>query len=311
MQEYARSPENDIRLVVDGETQPVQVQTPLEVAVRLRQQGLGAVKISRELKKLFPQENIPEWRRVHDWIGHIPNPNRKNKLKKDSLDLPYDHQNPDKKLFITDELKSYIRRLEIVKEAMFKVDGKTRKLTNREALYAKRTFVEFQDPHGEVVDLFAQYVVLYELTERAIAKDPATDIEEFFAYAPWKSRLNSDLYRVVKQTGQLTHGYVALRQIAPSTAQEGMPLTTMLNDCKLLIGIHAQLGLPYFFSWISGGMKIHFLERTHPQLMEKVESQKIEQWKLDCNWRREWGNRLAGASTRTIPVGQTSEVNDD
>jgi len=310
MQQYADSPENVITRVPDGDTQPVQFDAPKQVAVRLRHQGLGATKISRELKRLFPNDNIPEWRAVHDWVKHIPNPKRKNKGKKNSLDLAYDHENPDKALFITDELKSYIRRLEIVKLAMFKPDTGDQKLTNREAHFAKRTFTEFQDPHGEDIDLYAQWAVVYELTERDIAKDDTTDIENFFAYAPWKSRLNSDLYRVVKQTRQIDD-YVVLRQIAVRTDQEGMSLNTILNDYKVLVGAHAQLGLPYFFSWISGGIKIHFLERTHPQLMEKVESHKTDQWKLDCNWRREWGNRLSGAPVKGIPVGQKAEASND
>ena len=310
MQKYADSPENVLRLVPDGETQPVQFQTPLEVARKLRREGLGAVRIQRQLVKLFPNAIIPEHRAIHDWIGDIPNPKRKNKGKQDSLDLPYDHEKPEETLEITDDVKSYIRRLSIVKAAMFKVKDREQQFTNREALQAKRTFAEFQDPHGEAVDLFAQYVVVYELTERAIAKDETTDIEDFFAYAPWKSRLNSDLYRVVKQTGQI-ESYVHLRQIAVRSDQEGMSLEKILNDYKVLVGVHAHLGLPYFFSWISGGMKIHFLERTHPQLMERVESQKIEQWKLDCNWRIQWGNQLTGEPLKTIPVGQTSEANND
>ena len=309
MQEYAVTPENDLRLVSDANTQPVQFETQRQVAVRFRHKGLGATRIRRELVRLFPNDFIPEHRAIHDWIKHIPNPNRKAKKKdKDSLDLPYDYQKSNQ----PDELKSYIHRLELVKQAVLTPDKAN--FTKRQAKHAKRVLHEFNDPHGLNVDLSAQYVVVHELSERELAGEPIDDIEDFFAYAPWLGDGNTNIYRMAQQTGRI--GYVNFHLIALFVGSSDITLSRMLKpDCQGLIGVHAALGLPFFISWVGKSVgersELHFLDRLSPELNERVESAKIEQWKKLANWRANLMEKWSGTPMYETPVSADKAVEEN
>ena len=285
-----------------------------QTAIKMGWAGLGrGTKLRHLLVEEFGEYRVPSVGTINGWIKDIPNTNLKkgDRRKKGSVDylaLPYDPQNPREELRITDELKSYINRIGLVKRATFRPDEGEKQLTNREAKYAKRTFIEFQDPYGERVDLIAQWAVVHELTERDTYDDFTTDIEEFFTYAPWKARLNQDLYRVAKKNDEID-GYVHFRFICPREEDPNISVDKIVNVYELFIGIHAHLGLPYFFSFISGD-RVFYVDRNHPQLMEQVESHKKE-WKLDCEWRTQWGNLLEGAPIKAIPVGQAEEPNND
>jgi hypothetical protein len=291
-----------------------------QTAIKMGWAGLGrGTKLRHLLVEEFGEYSVPSVGTINGWIKEIPNTNLKkgDRRKKGSVDyltLPYDPQNPREELRITDELKSYINRIGLVKRATFRPDEGEKQLTNREAKHARRTFIEFQDPYGEQdgIDLIAQWAVVHELSERETYDDPTTDIEEFFTYAPWKARLNQDLYRVAKKNKEI-EDYVHFRFICPrvedphvdDAGRTGMSLEKTLNEYKLFIGLHAHLGLPYFFSFISGD-KVFYLDRNHPQLMEQVESHKKE-WKLDCDWRRHMGDLLEGAPIKAIPVGRKGD----
>ena len=123
---------------IDGK--PVGADTILEV---VSQEARNA-KVSEDEINQF--ESVPTIRR------RIKNTNYMGD------DAPYESGKSD----LPSQVKSYVHRLEILKAAMFNGD----RLTNREAKEAGRVLAEFQDAHGEKVDLIAQYAVLWELAER-------------------------------------------------------------------------------------------------------------------------------------------------
>ena len=309
MQKYTNS---QIVEVSEDDSEYVSVPTVKQTAIKLAKEGRGrGTKIRHLLVEKFGEGNVPSLGTLNGWIKPIPNTNLKkgDKRTKETvgyLDLAYDPKNPLPELQITDEHKSYINRIGLVKKFIFRSDKAVNQLSNREAKHAKRTFLEFQDPYGERVDLIAQWAVVHELSERETYDDFTHDIEEFFTYAPWKKRINQDLYRVAKKNKEIER-YVQFRFISPRI--EAPTVERITNEYKLFVGMHSHLGLPYFISFISGDRIFH-LDRNHPQLMELVESHK-EEWKLDCDWRKYVGDRLEGAPVKPIHVGQAKEQSND
>ncbi len=203
------------------------------------------------------------------------------------------------------ELRSYVARLAILKSAMFKGEN----LTVRETTHAKRTLMEFQDPHGQKVDLVAQFAVLWELAEREATDEKTTDIEDLFAYAPWVSDEASQLYRMAKETG-LIPDFAWLRLLAvlvlPGSTDDKVP--------NVLMGAHAWLNLPYVWSWIQekndGSRVLGFTYRNNPQLLEgSAEPTGAEYVRGYCNWREYIKAIQSGAPTErmTLAIGRDEQ----
>ncbi len=206
---------------------------------------------------------------------------------------------------LPEDQKSYVHRLEMVKAAL--LNGE--RFTNREARLAERTFVEFQDPHGEQVDLIAQYAVLYELAERAASDQDIADIEDLFAFAPWRSNKQSQLYLLARQKG-LIKTFAMLRLIAPLNhvgSDKGVP--------ELFIGAHAQLNLPYVWSWVQ-----EWDDKPRDFMVTLRDNKLLKEAKLrtdagflkkDCDWRVLLEQRLTKQPTEQITIAGKQESNND
>ena len=203
---------------------------------------------------------------------------------------------------LPEDQKSYVHRLEIVKAALLNEE----RFTNREARLAERTFVEFQDPHGEQVDLIAQYAVLYELAERTASDQEIADIEDLFAFAPWRSNKQSQLYLLARQKG-LIKTFAMLRLIAPLNhvgSDKGVP--------KLFIGAHAQLNLPYVWSWVQ-----EWDDKPRDFMVTLRDNKLLKEAKLrtdagflkkDCDWRVFLEQRLTKQPTEQITIARNDQT---
>jgi hypothetical protein len=302
LQHLASDPKNDIKLVSDNAARPIQYQTQDQAIRHYARHGIDghrarAHKIARKIREEFGEQAL-KWRAIQDRIKAIP-----YKDDPKELDEPYDYKNSDQ----PDDLKSYVHRLELVKQAIQTPDSAT--LTKRQANHAERVLNEFNDPHGLKVDLSAQYVVVHELSERELTGAPTDDIEDYFACAPWLGDANTNLYRIAQQTGHIE--YVSLHLIAPLVGSSEITLSRVLKtDYAQLVGVHAALGLPYFISWRAEGIELHFLDRQNPELNEKIESEKIEQWKKLANWRVNLTKKWSGEPMLEIPVSADKKVEE-
>lgn len=276
--------------------------TPKQVAVMIVKRGysgaeLGIAAIYDRLTEIFGK-NHPDMpspivrdnaiRTVRRWVEGV---------EYEGLDVPYDPDEQDVKI------KSYVHRLAILKAALLEGD----KLTVREATHAKRILVEFEDPHGHKVDLIAQYAVLWELAEREATGIGASDIEDLIAYAPWVSEEASQLYRLAFEKKHI-NSFANLRMLAPL-------LTPGSGNAKvpsLFIGAHAQLNLPYVYSWRQEQHDrrrgFDFTYRDHPHFTEH-DGQKTDAAALrsNCNWREFIKLKLNDAPTETVTVGINRE----
>jgi hypothetical protein len=277
--------------------------TPEQVAVMLVKRGIGGEPVGNSdiydrLLEVFGTHHpaMPATpvrqnaiRTVRRWVEGV---------KYEGLDVPYISDE------VGGEFKSYVHRLAILKAAMFKGE----KLTVREATLAKRTLIEFQDAHGQRVDLVAQYSVLWELAEREATGTQATDIEELFAYAPWVSDDASQLYRVAKETG-LIKTFAWLRLMAILVRPDSPPETSIPN---VLTGVHAHLNLPYIWSYIQElpdgkGRVLGITYRDSPLLAGSEEPTDAKYCKRYCNWREYIQKIQSEAPTQRVTLAISRE----
>jgi len=268
------------------------IHTPKQVAVTLMKRGIdgeeaGVADIYDGLLERFganydgmplSPERQNAIRVVRRWLEGV---------KYEGLDSPYEASE------IKPEALSYVHRMRIVKRHVLN----DRALTLREAMIAERLLLEFGDPHGNDVDLIAQFAVVYELAEREIFGDRSDDIEDLLAFAPWRSPKASTLYRTAYEKG-LIDSYAIVRIFSPvATSEEMLELITkslvatrrLDRSLNLPIGGHAQLGLPYFISW--RGDKKHFHVDRNVELLKQIHKDPtdIELCKIGCNWSTEVG----------------------
>lgn len=303
LRNLASDPKHDITLVSDNVARPIQDQTQDQAIRHYARHGIDgqkarAHKIAAKIREEFGEQAL-KYRAIHGRIKDIP-----YKDDPKELDEPYDYKNSKQ----PDDLKSYVHRLELVKQAIQTPDTAT--LTVRQANHAERVLNEFDDPHGLNVDLSAQYVVVHELSERELAGAPTDDIEDFFAYAPWLSDANTNLYRIAQQTGHID--YVNLHLIAPLEGSSEITLSRLLKpDYQGFVGIHAALGLPYLISWRAKGMELHFLDRLTLELNKRIESATMEQLKTLTLWRKLLMEKWSGMPMFEIPVSADKKVEEE
>ena len=283
-------------------------QTPKQVAVTLMKRGINGEKAGKSeiydrLLEIFGK-NHPEMpsgevrehaiRAIRRWVKGI---------EYTGLDVGYDPAE------VTPELRSYVARLSIIKSAMFKGE----KLTVREVNHSARTLMEFQDPHGEKVDLIAQYAVLWELVERTATGKEISDIEDLFAFAPWTSSEASKLYRLAVEKG-LLKSFTILRLIAPLLT----PGSGNAHVPELFIGAHAQLNLPYIWSWIqehqdkNRDFNVTYRDDSHFKEHNEHITDAVA-LRASCNWREFIKAKLNGAATETVTlsIGRDEQENSN
>jgi hypothetical protein len=271
---------------------PHVTHTPKEVALTLMKRGIDgegvkpAAIYDRLLQKFGDKApGMPETdnrqnaiRIVRRWIDDAG-------VKYEGLDTPYESSE------INAEALSYVHRMGLVKRHML-----NQELTLREAKIAERVLVEFNDPHGDDVDLIAQYAVIYELAEREIYKDPTADIEDFLAFAPWRSPEASALYRTAYEKG-LVNKYPTIQMFSPVATNEEMlellqgtvdgKKITVDQSLQIPISGTAQLGLPFFISYRTGNRflsidrKVEALKQIHKDPTD------MELCKKLCSWSQQ------------------------
>ena len=271
---------------------PHVTHTPKEVALTFMKRGIDGEEVKpaaiydRLLQKFGDKApGMPETdnrqnaiRIVRRWIDDAG-------VKYEGLDTPYESSE------INAEVLSYVHRMGLVKRHIL-----NQELTLREAKIAERVLVEFNNPHGDSVDLIAQFGVVYELAEREIYKDSTDDIEDFLAFAPWRSPEASDLYRTAHEKGLLS-GYPTFQMFSPVATNEEMlellQATVVGNkrtvdlSLQVPIGGTAQLGLPFFISYRTGNRflsidrKVEGLKKIHTDPTD------MELCKKGCSWSQQ------------------------
>jgi len=271
---------------------PHVTHTPKAVAVMLVKRGIDG----KEVKPAAIYDRLLQKFGSH-YPGMPDTDNRQNAIrivrrwiddagvKYEGLDTPYESSE------ITAEGLSYMRRMGLVKRHIL-----NQELTLREAKIAERVLVEFNDPHGDDVDLIAQFAVVYELAEREIYKDSTADIEDFLAFAPWRSPEASTLYRTAYEKG-LVNKYPTITLFSPvATNEEMLELlqATVVGNKRTVdpilqvpIGGTAQLGLPFFISYRTGSRflsidrKVEALKKIHKDPTD------MKLCKKGCSWEQQ------------------------
>jgi hypothetical protein len=272
---------------------PHVTHTPKEVALMLMKRGIygeetkPAPIYDRLLQKFgdkapgMPDTNNRQnaIRIVRRWIDDAG-------VKYEGLDTPYEPSE------INAEALSYVHRMRLVKRHFLNA----RELTLREAQIAERVLLEFNDPYGNDVDLIAQYAVIYELAEREIYKDPTDDIEDFLAFAPWRSPEASDLYRTAYRK-DLVSKYPTIQLFSPvATNEEMLELLqgtvagnkiTVDRRLQIPIGGTAQLGLPFFISYRTGNRFLHIDRNV--ELLKQIHKDPTDMklCKKGCSWEQQ------------------------
>jgi len=139
-------------------------------------------------------------------------------------------------------VRSYLVRLAAVKT----IFNLKEQLTEAEAKAALRVYYEFNDPHGETVDLIPQVAIVHEIAERESNSRPIHDIDDYFAYAPWKSDANKDLYSFALNQNKAIPPQ--LRLICPFIPVF-KPKEDKFRPHDFQVGAHAYLGMPYALNY--------------------------------------------------------------
>lgn len=90
------------------------------------------------------------------------------------------------------KILSYLNKLQLIQNAIFTNAPYRQKLTNLFVINAERIFYQLNDPSGSKVDLFAQWVLIYELYLRDRIGISTVDIDDLITYSPWED--NASLY---------------------------------------------------------------------------------------------------------------------
>jgi len=172
--------------------------------------------------------------------------------------------------------RSYVARLSLVKESLMKGHG----LSALEAGLTDRVLQEFDDPHGDRVDLISQFSILWELAEREISSDPTQDLEDLFSFAPWND--DSALYKAAIESGVAE----------PPKLRLIMPMIFDNDDVlvRLCVGAFAQLNLPFLYHAFDVSTEtIAYVWRNyqgiHAMQSAVGDDRKVETLGKYCNWR--------------------------
>ena len=182
--------------------------------------------------------------------------------------------------------RSYVARLSLVKESLMTGHG----LSALEAGLTDRVLQEFDDPHGDRVDLISQFSILWELAEREISSDPTQDLEDLFSFAPWND--DSALYKAAIASGVAE----------PPKLRLIMPMRFDNDDAfvRLCVGAFAQLNLPFLYhAFDVSNEKIAYVWRNypgiHPMQSAVGDDRKVDDLGKYCNWRVETESYLRGS----------------
>jgi len=181
--------------------------------------------------------------------------------------------------------RSYAARLSLVKESLMEGHG----LTDLEAGLSDRVLQEFDDPHGDRVDLISQFSILWELAEREISNYPTGDLEDLFNFAPWND--DSTLYKAAIENGVAKPP--KLRLIMPMVFE---------NDhasIRLCVGAFAHLNLPFLYhAFDVSNEKIAYVWRNyqgiHAMQSAVGDDRKVGTLGKYCNWRVQTESYLRG-----------------
>jgi len=181
--------------------------------------------------------------------------------------------------------RSYAARLSLVKESLMK----GHRLSALEAGLSDRILGEFDDPHGDRVDLISQFSMLWELAEREISNYPTEDLEDLFNFAPWND--DSALYKAAIESGVAE--LPKLRLIMPMIFDNDDALV------RLCVGAFAQLNLPFLYhAFDVSNAKIAYVWRNyqgiHAMQSAVGDDRKVETLGKYCDWRVQTESYIRG-----------------
>ena len=181
--------------------------------------------------------------------------------------------------------RSYAARLSLVKESLMK----GHRLSALEAGLSDRILEEFDDPHGDRVDLISQFSILWELAEREIGNYPTEDLEDLFNFAPWND--DSSLYKAAIESGVAE----------PPKLRLIMPMIFDNDDAlvRLCVGAFAQFNLPFLYhAFDVSNEKIAYVWRNyqgiHAMQSAVGDDRKVETLGKYCNWRVQTESYIRG-----------------
>ena len=151
-------------------------------------------KVSAELIKLGVSETeIPGQRTFARWLENTV------KLVRYDLDSA-----PLKYIY-------YLRKMKIINEAIWVYEKERQPLTTLFVDHAMKCMELFNDPKGEVIDLYAQWVVINEYYRRARIDSPTYDLDKYMEPAPWED--DGLMFRTAISNGYAMIPYLSMIEI--------------------------------------------------------------------------------------------------
>jgi hypothetical protein len=209
-------------------------------------------------------------------------------------------------------LRSYLVRLSVVKTT-FNLNGE---LTEAEAKAALRVYYEFNDPYGETVDLIPQFAIVHELAEREANSLSLDDIDRYFAFAPWKSDANKDLYWLAiihrkAMPSQLRLICPFIPAAEPLQNLTGIPEPSPFDAHFKQIGAHAHLGMPYALNYSTPFGSGKNPKTTRYMLLfwdsTNLISKSPEEFRDLCGWKSEIRNAITDDFSKAVKASKSSK----
>ena len=137
------------------------------------------VLLQKKIYELIPSEFFEEIPKAHKTFTRWIDEDETNNYINSFSDVNY-------------KLLSYLQKLQLIQNAVFKNFPEKQKLTQLFVGNAEKIFYQMNDPYGSKVDLFAQWVLIYEYYSRSRIGINTDDLDDFVTYSPWED--NAVLY---------------------------------------------------------------------------------------------------------------------
>ena len=241
-----------------------------KLAVRLARYGVKGKdyaykgdRIITVIRDKFPSniERLPSRTAVENWIAGVDYVGDEVAYSPDSVPRQW---------------KSYIARLSMISEFWHQ-----RPLTGNEASEAQYVGNEFQDPFGEVVDLFPQLAVVREITKYAQLKNDMSLklFEDYFKFAPWK------FGRELMDKNSLVLPRLTDFMLSMQPKGNWKDVSPVFEDALI------QLGLPYAAGYLAFGHDPSLRSELHDFFLTQPHYGNAA--KGACNWQTILKSRTA------------------
>ncbi|MBI20910.1 MAG: hypothetical protein CL780_01520, partial [Chloroflexi bacterium] len=137
------------------------------------------VLLQKKIYEIIPSEFFEEIPKAHKTFTRWIDEDETNNYIYSFSDVDY-------------KLLSYLQKLQLIQNAVFKNFPEKQKLTYLFVVNAEKIFYQMNDPYGSKVDLFAQWVLIYEYYSRSRIGINTDDLDDLIIYSPWED--NAVLY---------------------------------------------------------------------------------------------------------------------